>query len=291
LIRQIYTHDGFFIPEEWTGAHRHSSEQHRELAENGLILRVQIGSGALGMKNAETDDRDEMGICLLPPEFVVGLGNDTLQTFEQYEYHTAWAREGGLANRSGPGDVDLTVYSAQKWMKLALDGNPTVLMPLFVHDDDVMLRNQAGNELVAYRDRIISRKAGQRFLGYLGGQKRAMLGEKKAHTNRPELVAKHGFDTKYAAHAIRLGLQGAELMRTGRITMPLDQMTLAYLKLVRAGEIALDEVMHTIARVERDLKVALYESTLPEYPDRVWANNWLFNWHKICWGGGKSCLS
>jgi hypothetical protein len=35
-----------------------------------------------------------------------------------------------------------------------------------------------------------------------------MTGQAGAHTNRPELVAVHGYDTKYAMHALRLGLQG-----------------------------------------------------------------------------------
>jgi hypothetical protein len=52
--------------------------------------------------------------------------------FEQYERHTAWDRPGGVANRSGAGDLDVIVYSARKWARLALDGNPTVLLVLFV---------------------------------------------------------------------------------------------------------------------------------------------------------------
>ena len=47
-----------------------------------------------------------------------------------------------------------------------------------------------------------------------------MTGQAGAHTNRPELVAVHGYDTKYAMHALRLGLQGIELLTTGRITLP-----------------------------------------------------------------------
>ena len=66
----------------------------------------------------------------------------------------------------------------------------------------------------------MSRLAASRYLGYLRGQKAAMTGEPGAHTNRPELVAVHGYDTKYAMHALRLGLQGIELLSTGRITLP-----------------------------------------------------------------------
>jgi predicted nucleotidyltransferase len=47
--------------------------------------------------------------------------------FEQYERHTAWDRPGGVANRSGAGDLDVVIYSARKWARLALAGNPTVL--------------------------------------------------------------------------------------------------------------------------------------------------------------------
>jgi hypothetical protein len=38
---------------------------------------------------------------------------------------------------------------------------------------------------------------------------------------RPELVEKHGYDTKFAAHMVRLGYQGVELLETGRFTLPL----------------------------------------------------------------------
>jgi hypothetical protein len=52
-----------------------------------------------------------------------------------------------------------------------------------------------------------------------------MTGQPGAHTNRPELVAVHGYDTKYAMHALRLGLQGIELLSTGRITLPVPNRT------------------------------------------------------------------
>ena len=74
-----------------------------------MILRVQVGSGVHGTTVAGQDDRDEMGLCLEPPQFVTGLarvpsgvnGLGPSVRFEQYERHTAWDRSGGLANRSG----------------------------------------------------------------------------------------------------------------------------------------------------------------------------------------------
>jgi hypothetical protein len=54
-------------------AHPHASEEARRIAETGLILRVQVSSGVHGTSVAGQDDRDEMGVCLEPPEFVTGL--------------------------------------------------------------------------------------------------------------------------------------------------------------------------------------------------------------------------
>src|SRR6266571_5989992 len=175
-------------------AHPHASAEARVIAEGGMILRVQVGSGVHGTSVTGQDDRDEMGICLEPPEYVTGLARvpagtnaeDATVEFEQYERHTVWDEPGGLANRSGAGDLDVIIYSARKWCRLALAGNPTVLLPLFVPDGEVMFRNEPGAELVANAHRFVSRLAADRFLGYLQSQRAAMTGEIGAHTNRPE---------------------------------------------------------------------------------------------------------
>ncbi len=95
------------------------------IAEAGMILRVQVGSGVHGTGVSGQDDRDEMGLCLEPPEFVTGLarvhggvgGQELPVRFEQYERHTAWDRPGGLASRSGAGDLDVIIYSARgRWV-------------------------------------------------------------------------------------------------------------------------------------------------------------------------------
>ena len=150
-----------------------------------MIVRVQVGSGVHGTSISGLDDRDEMGLCLEPPQFVTGLARVPDGTgglgppvrFEQYERHTAWDRPGGVANRSGAGDLDVIIYSARKWGRLALAGNPTVRLVLFVPDEEVVFRNQTGAELVGNAHRFVSRLAAIRFLGYLRAQKAAMTGQ------------------------------------------------------------------------------------------------------------------
>ena len=167
----------------------------------------------------------------------------------------------------------------RKWARLALAGNPTVLLVLFVPDEEVVFRNEAGAELVRNAHRFVSRLAATRFLGYLKAQKAAMTGQAGAHTNRPELVAAYGYDTKYAMHALRLGLQGIELLTTGRITLPVPPPHRDTLRAVRRGELRLDLVTGAEARLTelRD------SSALPEQPDRPWVDAWLHRSYLNFW--------
>ena len=272
--------------------HPHASEEARLLAEQGTVLRAQVGSGVHGTSITGQDDRDEMGLCLEPPRFVTGLarvpaGRSATATveFEQYHRHTVWDRPGGLANRSGAGDLDVVVYSARKWARLALSGNPSVLLLLFVPDEEVVYRDEIGAELTASADRFVSRLAAERFLGYLQAQKAAMTGGSGAHTNRPELVREHGYDTKYAMHALRLGLQGVELLTTGRITLPVPEPGRTYLRSVRRGEIPLPEVLTSIADVERQLVALQSAADVPAEPDRAWVDDWLHRSYEAFWFG------
>jgi len=271
-------------------AHPHASEEARRIAERGMLLRVQVGSGVHGTSISGQDDRDEMGLCLEPPPYVTGLarvpggvGSERLVPFEQYERHTVWDEPGGLANRSGAGDLDVIIYSARKWCRLAVAGNPTVLLVLFVPDDEVVYRNEAGAELVDNAHRFVSRLAAERFLGYLQGQRAAMTGEVGAHTNRPELVAAHGYDTKFAMHALRLGYQGIELLTTGRITLPVPEPDRAYLRSIRRGEVPLAEVVHAIDAAEARLLSLADSRAVPPEPDRAWVDAWLHRSYVEFW--------
>ncbi len=106
-----------------------------------------------------------------------------------------------------------------------------------------------------------------------------MTGAASAHTNRPELVATHGYDTKFAMHALRLGVQGVELLSTGRITLPVPEPDLSYLRQIRRGELPLDEVLAEVDAAESRLLALRRGSQLPEQPDRAWVDRWL---HRTC---------
>lgn len=268
--------------------HPHAGAEARRLAEAGTVLLVQVGSGVHGTSVDGQDDRDEMGICVEPPRFVTGIGRVLTPTgqripFEQYELHTAWERAGGLAERSGAGDLDIVIYGARKWAALAAAGNPTVLLPLWVPEDEVVTNTDAGRSLRAHADRFLSKNVADRFLGYLSNQKRAMTGEPGGRAARPSLVGEHGYDTKYAMHAMRLGLQGVELLSTGRITLPVPEPHLSELRAVRTGGWALADVLDRLAGLEDDLRRLGAANDLPVEPDLAWIDGWLHEAYTRYW--------
>lgn len=261
---------------------KHATEEKRRIAEAGTILRCQVGSGVHGTSISGTDDRDEMGVCLEPPDYVIGL-----RTFEQYEYHTAWERPGGLRNRSGHGDLDITVYSARKWMRLALNGNPSVLLPLFVPEGEIVAMTPLGEELRGLAPAIVSRQAGHRFAGYLEAQRRGLLSHegKGRDVTRPELVERFGWDTKYGGHMVRLGFQGVELLTTGRITLPMPAQERELVRAIRSGRVKMEDALGIAADLEELLRDLTETSPLRAEPDRDAANIWLCAAYERAWSG------
>lgn len=246
----------------------------KRIADANTVLRGQLGSGLHGVTVADHDDRDEMGVCIEPPEFVVGN-----RKFEQYQFRT---QPDGV--RSGPGDLDLVVYSLRKWARLAAQGNPTILLLMFLPDQEIVTRNHVGDDILAHPERFLSRQAGYRFMGYLDSQRSRLLGEKSQRTNRPELVNVYGFDTKFAYHAVRLGIQGVELLTSGRITLPMPEPERTWLTELRMGLHPLDEALDRMSALRAELERLTTEtSPLPDEPDRDQIDRWLIDTYRQWW--------
>jgi uncharacterized protein len=244
----------------------------RRIAEDGCILRAVVGSTVHGLSNPGTDDRDEMGVCIEPPEYVLGL-----RPFEHWVYRT---QAEGVP--SGPGDLDLTIYGLRKYCRLAIKGSPTVLLLLFVAGEHVMVRDPLGEELQALAPAFVSRRAGRAFLGYLDAQRRGLLGDRHATRTR-ELAPVHGYDTKYAMHALRIAYQGIELIGEGRITLPVPEPARAHLMAVRRGELPLAQVVADLSAKAGELEQRILRSSLPENGDQAAVDAFLVRAYGSAW--------
>jgi predicted nucleotidyltransferase len=214
----------------------------RETALDNEILRGVVGSTSHGTAIDGQDDRNEMGVFVEPPENVCGL-----TPCDHYIYRD---RPDGV--RSQPGDLDLTMYSLRKFCRLAAQGNPSVILLLWL--PRYICKTRIGEELVELREVFLSKECGERFLGYLVAQKMKLKGERAHTVNRPDLVAKYGYDTKFAMHALRLGFEGIELLSHRRLTLPVAEPNLTTLRAVRSGQVGFADVVKLIEAAEERLR-------------------------------------
>jgi uncharacterized protein len=213
----------------------------REIALDNEILRGVVGSTTHGTAVEGQDDRDEMGVFVEPPECICGL-----EPCDHYIY-----RDQPEGVRSQPGDLDLTMYSLRRYCRLAAQGNPSVILLLWLPEH--ITKTPLGDALVGMREAFISKESGKRYLGYLTAQKSKLKGERSPKVSRPELVEKYGYDTKFAMHALRLGLQGVEVMTHRRLTLPVAEPDLTRLRAVRCGEIKQVDALQMIEDTENRL--------------------------------------
>jgi len=232
-----------------------------------VIMRVEVGSTAHGTGLPGAEDYDELGVMIEPWQSAIGLRS----TSDSIVYRPGRA----VGERSQAGDYDLVVYTARKFARLAASGNPSVLMALF---GPLRFTSPLGDQLRDLAPAFWSDLSRQRFLGYSRAQRERLLGVRGGrHTNRPELVDIHGYDTKYAMHMLRLGIQGIEYVTTGRITLPVPGTEGDFLREVRHGAFTLDEVIERADEHERLLEAAT--SAAPAEPDYAAIDDWLLTTH------------
>lgn len=239
------------------------------------ILEVVVGSTLHGTAVDDgLEDLDLMAIVVERPRQFIGFApTDT------------WVhRTKPEGVRSEAGDVDLAVYGLRKFLHLALKGNPTILLALFAPEGFIKRHDVRGRQLQALHPHIISKQVYQPFRGYMKQQHERLLGLRgQRNITRPELVERYGYDTKYAGHIVRLGLQGEEILSTGRMTLPLPAEQRELVVKIRTGHFTLAEVSQLIIDAENRIASAIAKSHLPEQPDRKVVQAWMMKTYLTAW--------
>lgn len=222
------------------------------------ILTAYRGSIAHGMYVPNTDpnsidDKDVMAVCVPPIEYYFGQKNfGSRGTKEIFE-----------------GEWDIVIYELRKFIALLAKGNPNVLSLLWVDERHILSITEAGNLLRERRDLFATKMAYESFVGYAYGQLKRMthlacegyMGEK-----RKKLVQKFGYDTKNAAHLIRLLRMGVEFLNEG--TLHVTREDAGELLQIKRGEWELERVKEEAERLFKKIDGAAERSTLPAAPDK-----------------------
>lgn len=216
--------------------------------ENVLLAGI-VGSTAYGLAN-EDSDVDRIGMFAAPTEAVVGLSPPVQSIVST--------------------SPDVTFHEAGKMASLLLKCNPTVTEILWLPDDLYERRTPLGDDLIAVRKSLLSRKyVRDAYLGYAMAQFRRLenrgAGAFSADTRKR--TAKH------ARHLARLVTQGQELYAKGRLRVRLDdpQWLLDFGERVAGGD--LDAARKMLADAEAAFDSA--RSPLPEFPGKAAAEEWL----------------
>ena len=224
------------------------------------ILHGYRGSIAHGMYEPSSqpnsiDDKDTMAVCVPPLDHYFGLAQ--------------YGSRGTVEIKRG--EWDIVIYEARKMVSLLAQGNPNVLALLWLDENLYITRTDAGRMLLEARALFVGRHVYKPFCGYAKQQLYKMehcahhgyMGEK-----RKALVERHGYDTKNAAHLIRLLRMGTEFLRDGVLNVNRGGYDAAELLAIKHGEWSLERVKVEAERLFRRAEDAYDRSTLPPGPDR-----------------------
>lgn len=246
------------------------------------VLLVEVGSTAHGTGIPGGEDHDEMGIVVEQPHEVLGL--------DQHGFRSVMQRTQPEGRRSGPGDTDRTLHSLRRFVRMAAGGNPSVLMGLWA---PVLETTPTGDELRALGPAFVGRHLVPRYQGYMASQGQRLLGlrggghgRRRGGGGRDGLIAAHGFDTKYAMHAARLGFQCVELLTTRRLALPVEGEPADWLRAVRRGDVAFDDWWARCLDLHDAMSRLAADESLPAGPERDRIEAWSVAAHRRCWEGG-----
>lgn len=230
---------------------------HSALGRDVMLLayRGSIAHGTYepNSKPGSIDDKDAIGICVPPIDHYFGL-------------HQFGSR-GTLEIKDDPWDI--VVYEARKAIRLLAKGNPNILSMLWLPSKLYIDIQPAGQRLIDGRDLFATRSTFYPFMGYarsnLGkmtrGAFKGYMGEK-----RKALVEQHGYDTKNAAHLIRILRMGIEFLNDGFLQV--ERPDAAELLAIKHGEWSLEKVKAEAERLFIRAESAHDASRLPDKPDR-----------------------
>jgi len=206
-----------------------------------IIYRCATGSRAYGL-DVEGSDTDLRGIYLPPAARHWSLAGVPEQIEDKENEEIYW--------------------ELQKFLRLALKGNPTVLECLYT--PIVLDISPLGEELLAMRSIFLSRMIYQTYNGYAIEQFRKFERQRASGTIR----------WKHAMHLIRLLLSGIAALRDGEIPVRVGEHRERLLS-IRHGAMEWDEVDEWRRTLHNEFERAYARTTLPELPDHPRADAFL----------------
>lgn len=233
---------------------------------NSTEYEAIIGSVSYGVSGGNTSDVDVMSIAIPNKELIFPHLNGMVPGFAPqpvlphvWQRHHIKVEEGTFQEK----EYDVTVYNIISFCRLAAENNPNIIDALFVPDRCVVFQSDVGKYIRQNRRMFLHKGAHSKFKGYAYSQLRK-LDTRNPTGKRAELVAEHGYDTKFAYHIVRLMQESEQILRTGDLNLEDNKEEL---KAIRSGDWSLEKLQKWFEDKVSILDKVFLESKLQDGPD------------------------
>jgi len=229
-----------------------------------------MGSVAYGV-SSDTSDMDVYGFAVPPKDVIFphltgeipGFGRQK-KRFDQFDQHHVIA-EDELAGKGR--SYDFAIYNIIKYFQLCMDNNPNMIDSLFTPQTCVLHITKVGNMVREKRHMFLHKGCWHKLKGYAYSQLHKMS-SKNPTGKRVEIREKHGFDTKFAYHVVRLLSEAEQILSTGDLDLQ-EKGRREHMKAIRRGEVSEKDIRQWASDKEKQLENLYHTSTLPYSPDEA----------------------
>lgn len=204
-----------------------------------------------------TDDKDLMAVVIPDLSYYFGLNT--------------FGSRGTQEIMQDPWDI--VAYEFKKFVGLLENGNPNVLSLLWLDEAFILQQTEAGHLLRSNRGMFSGKHLYHSFVGYAHGQMQRMTRGQSASgrgfmgEKRKKIREDFGYDTKNAAHLIRILRMGVQFLNTGILQVNRENIDAKELIAIKRGELSLEEVTFLASDLFQAAEKARIDSRLPERPD------------------------
>ncbi len=286
LVRHL-TEQKLINPPQWLPANTHY-----------LTIMGSVAYGVADTTDEAQSDFDLYGFCIPPKEVVFphlaghiwGFGKYKegvpRDHFGQYQKHHVFAPSA----RGGKGrEYDLQIYNIVKYCHLCMECNPNMIDSLFTHETMVQHITQVGQILRENRKKFLHQGVCDKFKGYAYAQVHKMQTKQPEEgTKRARLVERHGYDSKFAYHVVRLLNEAEQLLLEGDLDL---QRNREQLKSIRRGEWTQEQILDYFEKKRVQLEEARARSPLPAVPDEAAVRDLLLRCLEAHYGSLDRCVA
>ena len=164
---------------------------------------------------------------------------------------------------------DYQAHEARKFCELLLKGNPAILEMLYT--DRAFQGSDEWAALLAHRDRFLTKRAVNQYVGYARGQLQKLFKGSYLHTSGGE------YSEKWAYHLVRILLDAKRIAEGFAPIVWKEGAERDLLMQIRGGTLAPDRVEAMARQLMAEIESLLEQSSLPEQGDRTFLNQWLLD--------------